>query len=363
MRITHFLHRLPPEYSGAAIQAITLIGQLSNIENLNCSIVSLTEVATQPNSSIPCEQVIIKIGRGVTGKLLQLSQLLRAVVRSRCDVLHVHGFYLAVVVLGILMSKKIVLKTTLLGVDDLRSLAKRYPVLFRLLILPRIDAVISLNNALASANAKAGDRNYLIPNGVRWSEAPKNRREIERCGILGTLGVAPAKFVFLYVGGDSVRKGFEELPGVWRRTVSALGHTRVHLIVVGRFSRPDSEQRLLDLCGIDGSVTVLPQFVDLSELLRACDVFVSLSFAEGLPNAVLEAAASDTLVLTRALPGVFDGILDEHNSIQFETFDSTTVSKLKNYVDGYVIDNSNLAAKLDISVIAKNYVNLYKHLV
>jgi glycosyltransferase involved in cell wall biosynthesis len=120
-------------------------------------------------------------------------------------------------------------------------------------------------------------------------------------------------------------------------------------------------RNLVARCGTQ-SVTVLPKVVDVRRLLKACDVFVSLSFAEGLPNAVLEAAASNVLVLARKLPGVFDGFLDQSNAILFDHFDSGVLLQLREFVtDGrhLHIDNSRYASTFDLEVIARAYRDLY----
>jgi glycosyltransferase involved in cell wall biosynthesis len=363
MRIAHFIHRLPREYSGAATQAAALVGRLSRSQNIACSIVAYSQSGTEPDPSVPCEQFVVPIGRGVSGKALQLIRLFAALRSTRSDILHVHGFNLPAVVFGMLTFRKIVLKTTLLGTDDLESLKKRYPVVFRFVVLPLVDAVISLTGALARANADAGRKNHLIPNGVNWEDfATEHSREEESAR--ARFGIPPDRILFLFVGGDSARKGFHELPMFWNKIGSELGDGKAHLLVVGRFLSAGSSEQLLERCN-SNSVTVVPEVVDLRPILKATDIFVSLSLSEGLPNAVLEAAASDVFVLARNLPGAFDEILDRDNSLLFESLDSQVLAGLKELVRErryQRVDNSRYAARFDLSLIADSYRRLYDSL-
>jgi glycosyltransferase involved in cell wall biosynthesis len=361
MRITHFLHRLPREYSGAATQAVALVGRLCKFPEISCSIVAYSQTGNHPDSSVPCDQIVVQLGRGLFGKVLQLVRLGAALRATSLDILHVHGFYLPVVAFAILMSKKIVLKTTLLGVDDLESLNKRYPVIFRFALLPMIDAVVSLNDALSKANAMAGSKNHLIPNGVIWEEFSASDSRGARESELSRFGISPSKLLFIYAGGDSIRKGFDELPEFWLKILSAFDYVNVHLLVVGRFNRPESRHRLIESCHRE-SVTIVPEVVDLRPLLKASDVFVSLSFAEGLPNAVLEAIAANVFVLARNLPGVFDGILDRNNSLLFESFDSNVLSQLKELIGKHQhlqVNNLRYARKFHLNVVSDAYRKLY----
>jgi glycosyltransferase involved in cell wall biosynthesis len=369
VRVTHFVHRLPPEYSGAALQALALIDELEKHNEIRCSLMCLTELPNPVHRKlIVGDQLVVRLGRGLVGKFRQVIGLYKALKATNADVLHVHGFYLTIVLLGILMSKKIVLKTSLLGVDDVHSLVKRYPILFRSLILPRLDAVISLNKALSSANATARNREQLVPNGVRWADFAEARSGRDRAGVVKVQHLpelAPDTLLFLYVGGDSARKGFGDIPAFWRLLTSNFTHRRLHLLVVGRFASPASRKVLDPFCR-EGSVTVVPEVVALKEFFRRCDVFVSLSFAEGLPNAVLEAVAANILVVARELPGVFDGLLDQNNSIVFDELDVSLVDRLRSWISSERhrrINNAGRSRQFGLDVIGRAYADLYERLV
>lgn len=356
IRVCHFLHRVPPEYSGAAIQAIRLI-QSMDCHSVSNSIVALTEQKGE-HIQVVEKQTVIQIKRTVFGKLFQTLELLSAIAKTRCDILHIHGFHLPTLLCGILLRKRIVLKTTLNGVDDLTSLNIRYSRIMPK-ILEHIDAVISLTQALYKANSLAGGKNWLIPNGVdlnRFKSKSRNTTSIKKVQSNNN-----DRLCFLYAGGDSERKGFNELPGLLD-FLNKYVKREFQLLVVGNFTNSKSKQDLLQGVAKKSNLIIIDELVDIPEIFENVDFFVSLSACEGLPNTVLEAAACDVFILAREIDGVYDNILDESNSIKFRTLNSVIGDKLSGIINNYKyinLKNDNFRNAFNIENISKRYLDLY----
>lgn len=360
IRVAHFLHRIPPEYSGAALQALQLIPYIEEGGRIRNCVLAYTERPgrSQLEGGPPCTAV--RIRRGVFGKLTQYLQLLLALWRTGAQVLHVHGYHRPIVLFGWVMRKRLVLKTTLFGVDDIASIRAKTP-LDRYLVR-KVARVISLTKRLSEVNRRWAPDIY-IPNGVDTMRfAPDRDPVAARLAV----GLPPECAVFLYSGGDYSRKGFQELPGLWGRIRAQLSRFSPHLVVVGHFHVPDSLPWLQErLNGKD--VTMVGRLVtDVPLWLAASDIFMCLSSEEGLPNSVLEAVCMNRFVLARRIPDTYNDILSGSNSVLVDEIDDRALQCLGEHLAANRhrrIDNQGIRERLDIRRIAGQYGTLYRTLV
>ena len=169
----HFVHRLPPEYSGAATQALRLARALEATGVVRSRIVGYTRdpAACEPPPDLPAMAVPLRRG---WGKLKQFQELHAALSAGpEGELLHVHGYHRQALLSAELSRTPVVLKTTLKGVDDLDSLRAR-GALDRYLA-QRVARVVSLTPALAASRAATSSLARSIYSSV---PAPGIRRHM-----------------------------------------------------------------------------------------------------------------------------------------------------------------------------------------
>lgn len=121
------------------------------------------------------------------------------------------------------------------------------------------------------------------------------------------LGVKAGESVLLWVGRLDPVKGLDELLAAFaqvrqrvpaRLVLAGEGAYRVHLV------------RTIEALALRDHVALLGTRTDIPSLMRAADLFVFPSRAEGMPNALLEAMAASLPIVTTDAPGCRD--LIEH---------------------------------------------------
>lgn len=363
IRVLHFVHRVPPEYSGAAYQALKLVRTLDGLEGGERIENHLVAYSSQPEAACPPEDVptqVVGLRRGPLGKLRQYGELQRAFARVAPDVVHVHGYHRPAVLLGRWSGAPTVLKTTMLDVDDVDAIRSKGPL--DRLAVDGVQRMVSMTPAIAAHN-DAGPGGVLIPNGVDLAAfhprscAPEEARELR-----ASVGAGEDDILLLFVGGDSERKGFAALPPFWRALRRRLGE-RAQLLCCGRYKEAGSAAWLEHSAG--PGVILRPELLDLSRWLPAADVLLFPSEQEGLPNAVLEAAATDTLVLARNLPGTYDGVLGDGNSLLVEELDARAVDQLAAALEAGAhlrVDNGDFRERFSLESVATRYRDLYTSL-
>lgn len=307
------------------------------------------------------EAHVIPLGTSPLGKIRHRRALVSAIRSSRAEILHVHGYYRPAIRAALDIGMRVILKTTMYGVDDLATIAARSATDRSL--LPRLSRVISLTPLLAASN-RDWAKDVLIPNGIdltRWS--PPANPEAARLAARESLSLPAGGTVLLYTGGGRERKGVRILPDLWRAIRERLRGLEPHLVVAGDFPDPETVRWLESELGTE-NVTLLPHVIsDLVPYLVASDALLFLSQREGLPNAVLEAAAMDTLVFALSIEGTYESILDEENSVVVDELGPEAVDRLGEALvrtGRGGIDNTSFREKFDIERIAERYSRLYR---
>lgn len=304
MRVLHFVHQLPPGYSGAAFQAIQLSKQLqkNKVQSYVCGFIPECGF----KSSIDDKTVGVQNRHGLF-KILVFIDFLRIILRVKPDIVHVHGYYAPIILIAACLKKSLVLKTTLYGTDDLNTISSKN--FWDRYLVSKIDVVISLTEQLKAANIKHS-KTVLVPNGVCFSRFHLGMRENCSIKLRRALGLQKSVRIFLFAGGDSVRKGSSKLYGLWETVCSILGESSVHLVVCGNFKEVNAYASLVNK--FRNNVTVWPHTIPrIEDILCGADVLLMLSRQEGLPNVVLEAVACGTFVISFKIPGVYNGVLAE----------------------------------------------------
>ena len=185
-----------------------------------------------------------------------------------------------------------------------RTYGRRVPLRSRILVPTTLlsQARLGLRTAGAVLVVSSADRDYLItrigvpPERVGCSFGGVTERLFE---VKPTVS-AQARFLFL--GSWTERKGILELTAAWRRLVADRPNVRLTIAGVGDVERARADTR--DVPGVDVISAVGRD--NLPRLLAEHDVFVLPSWFEGMPLAMLEAAAAGLACVVCAVCGNLD---------------------------------------------------------
>lgn len=152
--------------------------------------------------------------------------------------------------------------------------------------------------------ALAPEKTLFVPNGLDFDRF-KPASEEQRTRLRNQLGWGARESIALTAATYKQVKNhlgiIEALQGGW------LSDTSLRLCWAGKMAPPDQFRRVvhrLHEAGCARQVQVLGERRDLVDLLRACDLLVLNSTAEGTPNVVLEALACGCPVIATAISDV-----------------------------------------------------------
>jgi phosphatidylinositol alpha-1,6-mannosyltransferase len=302
VRVLMYTAYLPPEYSGAALQALTLARELRrrghHVEFVTNRWPGLDEHAVVDGFEVQR----LEPGRLRKHREFRLwLNLARYVWQRRrdFDLLHSHGAYYTHAFVGPLaralgmrsLVKASLARDDLLGIDT--GLAGR----LHGLMLRRVDACVGISRELVGEFRDAGiapDRIDHIPNGVDLTRfqplAPERVAPLRE-----RLGLPTDRPIALFVGVLDPRKNIRWLAEQWVAH-DAFG-TGALLVAVGPQGRDDPagclRRKLAALAQAHPRHFVLHDFhADVTPYYQCADALLLPSYKEGLPNVVLEAMAA-----------------------------------------------------------------------
>ena len=237
------------------------------------------------------------------------------------DLLLIYGpmqGYLTLITLGAVLRRRVVYRSTMLGMDDIQTLIVKYPKLavLRKRIILSMYGYFSQNPAMTQRYLGAGgdqDKIYESAQGVDTNRFyPVN--EAKRRELRSRLNLPADGVIVLSVGYLLERKGFREIFDALTEFDNNFTY-----IIVGDYDVDEkhylAERRHEMNVLYNYGMGVLGQHLkftgpveNVDDYFRACDVFVLNSSMEGTPNVLLESMASGLASIVRKIDGV-DGYL------------------------------------------------------
>jgi glycosyltransferase involved in cell wall biosynthesis len=143
---------------------------------------------------------------------------------------------------------------------------------------------------------------HIVRSGVPLpapDEPQPSRGEVCRA-----LGLPSDRPLILYLGSLEPRKNVLDLPDVLGRLVASTTFPRPYLVVAGEGPLSEPLRQALSAAGLADDARLLGYVPDPLPMVRIADVMVLLSSAEGVPQVLVQAAASGTPFVACAVDGV-----------------------------------------------------------
>lgn len=378
LRILMYCRYFPPEYSGAAMQAISLARELRARGHH-------VEVATQLWPGLAAEDEVdgfpvVRLAAGRSSKHREIRlwwNLARYLRRRRrdLDILHSHGAYYTDSIIGPLgrwLGMRSLVKASLAN-NDLRDLDGTLVGRAHRWMLGQVDACIAISRDLVREFERGGvaaHHVHYLPNGVDV-ERFRPSEPAERAALRRRLDLPEGRPVLLYVGVFDERKNIDWLA---RRWCAADGFgTDGLLLAVGPQSREDPDGRfkggLVSLAEEAPSrLRILGAREDVADLYRAADLFILPSRAEGLPNAMLEAMACGLPVVAADVSGSRELVTEGATGFLFSLGDENSLEGAIRGWQGADARRLGEAARrrvesgFDLRRLAERYEALYEQL-
>ena len=367
-----------PEYSGAALQALTLARELRRRGHH-------VEFATNRWSGLSDTAIVdgfdvtrLEPGRMRKHREFRLWFNLARLVWARrrdIDVLHSHGAYFTHAFIGPLarlFGLRSLAKASLAN-DDLQGLSRPIVGTLHRFMLCCIDACVGTSQDLV-AEFRAGGLNrrriHHLPNGVdteRFWPAPAERHANLRI----TLGLPVEQQIALYVGVLDKRKNILWLAEQWVAH-NAFG-TGALLLAVGPQGRDDPDgtlrARLIELAHAHPQHFALHEFhADVTPYYQCANMLVLPSHNEGLPNVVLEAMACSLPCVAARASGSRELVIEGETGFTYAPEDVTALAvAVQRCLSAEGVGMGAKARALaqsrySISAIAEQYEALYARL-
>ncbi len=377
-RVLMYTAYFDPEYSGAALQALTLARELRR-RGHHVEFVTNQWAGLSERGEVEGFQVWrLEPGRLRKHRELRLWYNLARLVWQRrrdFDILHSHGAYYThafIGPLGRVAGLKTLVKASLAN-DDLQDLDRPVIGWLHRLMLRRIDACVAISQDLAQEFRAGGldpARIHYLPNGVdtvRFHPVSDGERD----GLRARLGLPAERPIALYVGVLDERKNIVWLAEQWVAK-GGLG-TDALLVAVGPQSREDPDGvlrgRLAALSHGAPELFQLRDFTpDILPWYQCADALVLPSLKEGLPNVVLEAMACGLPCVAARACGSRELIVQGRTGYTYEHGDAQDLARVLSLCLGP--EGRDLGAearrlveaRYSIQAIADRYEELYARL-
>jgi glycosyltransferase involved in cell wall biosynthesis len=300
--IAYFTFNLS-SYSGAAQQALSLARHLAGHRVVFFNVEAGRARVERDETTWPGHLVY----HLPTDLKRSIPAVARLALQHRIRLFHLHGVVGVGLLVGTALRRRIVLKTTLLGSDDLESIRRGPRGRLLLQLVRRVDANVALSEAIERSNARhlPSARIHRIPNGVEVRDDARPKTAPVFC-VVGL--VCPRKRT--HVAIQRFLTEYAHLEGAKLYVVGPKGSAS---------GIAEADDAYLDRCekladAANRAKVVFTGPLSKTELQAIYDESLGLfcfSESEGMPNAVLEAMASNCVPVLGPIGGVAIEIVPE----------------------------------------------------
>lgn len=373
-----------PSYSGSAVQATNLSRHLRE-HGVESFIVSANLTGSTPTDRV--EGFSVYRLPACKAQDLQIPSFWMSLAwflfrhRKHYDVIHAHGTFQHAIasLMGRWLRKPTVLKIAM-GNSDLAfdRHGRTWGRISRFLV-NRFDRYVATSVEIHQECLERGldsSRIRTIPNGVDTDVFFPAKSAQEKTLLRRRLGLPDVPTV-CYVGVIDARKNLDGILRVWKRVRDASAEGR--LLLIGPRPRGEEQEpgkfhnellRFIEDNRLAESVTLTGPQRDVPDLLRCSDIFIFPSRREGMPNALLEAAASGLACVASRIGGSVDIIRHGESGYLFDVDDEAgmadaVIRLLGDPAHTALISTAARQRIMDVyslRVIAQRYVELYREL-
>lgn len=227
------------------------------------------------------------------------------------------------------------------------------------------DALITINREdFEFAKKKFHIKNqgliYYVP-GVGIDLTKIKSLYIDRNTVRSTLGLSEDDIVLISAGRLDVNKNNETII----RAVARVSN--IKMLLCGEGDQRDHLKDLAKKLGVSDRILFLGNRIDIMELYQAADIFVLMSFREGLSRSIMEAMASGLPCIVSKIRGNVDLIEDGINGYLVDTLDFKLLSERIQYLcdnkatcDQMSKMNRIKIQQFSLSSIIPQMINIYK---
>jgi glycosyltransferase involved in cell wall biosynthesis len=292
---------------GGADQQVFILAQAMRAKGHEVRIVALAPLGAMgleaQRAGIPTQSLDLLRNLGIVPRFFRLIRMIRA---WKPDVLHSHMVHANLIARAARPFAPVpALVSTIHSINDggtLRMAAYRLSsgLVDRFTIISRLAA-----EHYIAIGAVPEARLQVVPNAVdtaRFRRLPHVRTSIRRELSLDD------SFTWIAVGRFEAAKDYSTMIAAFARLASE--RPRSQLLLVGKGSLQDEVEKLIRQGGLEGRVRLLGVRRDVPELLSAADGYVLSSAWEGMPVALLEAAAVELPIVATRVGGVPEVVED-----------------------------------------------------
>ena len=238
-------------------------------------------------------------------------------------------------------------------------------------ILNNIDCGVALTTSDANFLSTLGmkkERIRIIPNGIDISEF-ENFNNLDPTMIRESFGLKN-KFILLYVGEITHRKGVKYLIGAMSEIKNHISHEKIALLIIGTGPELKSISALVKKLNLEKYIFLKGRVsnLELMQYYKAASLFVLPSISEGMPTVILEAFYFNLPVITTDIPNLRDSFNDMAILVPPKNGSAIAkqVLKLVNNQEYFYKINSNTRSYVESnyswSILSKKYENIYQKL-
>ena len=363
-----------PEVNGATLQCMRVISTLK--KDVNFSVLTTTKYKNiAKNNVIDGIDVYRHYIGNRLGKFSQLFGISWIFFTKKIDIVHLHGFSsrsALIVLISKIFNKKVIIKMTSYGHDDVISIANKNRLFFYIFSLA--NAYIGVSPIFKKMYYHTGmDRNkyYQISNGVDTGLFKPLGDNEDKNKIRSDLGLPSNIQLILIVGHFSIEKSANHVLDALIKLQKEISN-KLGVVFIGSTNDHDFEvdKDLVDLMfskskEVRGKVFFVESTSNIEKYYQAVDMYVLPSAREGLPNALLEAMAARNAVIAADIPA--NHALIQHNINGLLFSDEMSLSKqleeVINAADKLISLGLNAKETIDsvfsFPVISNAYKNTY----